>query len=182
MSVPSYSTQPFLGRGQDEKGKNKETWGELHFSKANPTFRLQSTLTWFSSSDTISFLQTSSVYGHKKPNAKALFKIQTLRGPTSRAFRGPEGHGLLRPPRRPPGRRTRHSPAANQRRAGHLLPGPAAPPAAGNWTSIARWRTPLSAQAQQLGWRGRSSGADAAGEDGAGKCSPHREGAAPRLS
>lgn len=88
-------TAPSLFLGEDKNRGAKIDTGRTPLLK--DAFRLQSTLTWFSSSDTISFLQNSSVYGHKKPNAKALCKIQTLRDPTTHPFNDPEAHGLLDP-------------------------------------------------------------------------------------
>lgn len=122
--------------GREEGGTTRERSGE---PLLEGTFRLQSTLAGFISSDRKSFLLTSSFYRRKRPSAKAFFKVRArrvLHWPVSRLpARGRSGSN----------RCARHSRAANRRRAAHLLrgPQPRPPPGRGLRAPAARlcsWR------------------------------------------
>lgn len=175
---------PNLSWEEEAEGRGAEVKRD---SRRNPllkgTFRLQSTHARFITSYTISFLLASGLNRRKRPNAKALLKIQTQRGSATHPFprlRSPRPPAQTR--RLPP--RTSLARCQSARGGSPLLPGPAAPPAARTRTSSARLPTPLSAQARQNGRRAprdrETSGRR--GQDGAGERGPHREGAAPRVS
>lgn len=142
------------------------------------TIQLQSTLTCFISSDTISFLRASSVRRCKRPTVRALCKTETPRPASlpvsSRGRPCPRGT-----------RRARTSLAHCQSALGRSprLAGPEPRPSRVQAAS-AGGPLPLSAQARQVGPSAAGVGEreDAAGQDGAGVRGPDREGAAPRVS
>lgn len=152
------------------------------------TFRLQSTLTCFTSSHTVSFLLASTVYRCEGPSVYAgplQNRVTTEGGPTH-PFPRLRTSRPRAPPRRPRGAHViRPLPIGAQQVT--------SPPGAPSAAPSCRPRDPgrnarrpllLSAQARQLGRRAARSqrGVDAAREDGAGERGPYREGAAPRLS
>lgn len=153
------------------------------------TFRLQSTLTCFISSDTVSFLLASSVYRCKRPNVNT-GPLQN-RNPTEALLlihsRGSAPRGRAHPLGV---RGARTSLARCQSAPSRSTSPPRAPPSAAPSSPPrdpgrdARRPLPLSAQARQLGRRTARAGrgVDAAGEDGAGERGPHREGAAAGVS
>lgn len=156
---------PTFSGKKSPKGRGAEV-------KRNPllkgTFRLQSTLARFITSDTVSFLLASGLNRRKRPNANARLKIQTQRGSATHPFprlRSP------RPPAHPRRLPPRTSLACCQSALGEspLLPGPAAPPAARTGTSSARRPPPFSAQARQNGRRAPRT-RETSGRHGPGWC------------
>lgn len=151
-------------------------------------FRLQSTLTCFTSSATVSFLRASSVYGCEGPSvhARPLQNRDSPEGLVTHPCRDstPRGRALSLGVR---GARTslagcQSAPSRSTSPLGALSTAPSCLPR--DPGRGARRALPLSAHARQLGRRTARAGrgVDAAGEDGAGERGPHREGAAPGVS